>query len=364
MSLGMTIASFIALLVGVFIIFNTFSISVNQRWREIGVLRAIGVEQRNIRRMYLAEAVIMGLIGSGVGVLTGFYLARGAARLMAQIAASIYGLVSTPEAPTFRLDFALTAFALGLVTSIVAAWLPARAASRLNPVLALHNIETRQREAMLGRGRITIALSLVIAGLALIRFAPLRVGLTVQFGYLALIILGLVLILPKLSELMARAMRPLMDRVFGTEGVLAVDAMIQAPRRTSATVGALMIGLMFVFSIAAYVSSYERTVVEWMDRMLNADLFITTSEMARSRTYHFSDSFSQKIAALPGVKRIENVRFMFVPYQDDSVAVLSFEMDGWFARVGDVIEGNNREESRRMATSGEGVIVARNFTSR
>ena len=205
---------------------------------------------------------------------------------------------------------------------------------------------------------------MILVGLAFIRFAPLKVGLSIQFAYIAVITLGLVLILPKLSQLMARALRPLMDRVFGTEGVLAVDAMIQSPRRTSATVGALMIGLMFVFSIAAYVRSYERTVVDWMDRMLNADLFITTSEMARSRTYHFSDAFSQKVAALPGVKRIENVRFMFVPYKDDSVAVLSFEMEGWFARVRDVIEGNDLEDARKKAISGDGVIVARNFTSR
>jgi putative ABC transport system permease protein len=364
MSLGMTIASFIALLVGVFIIFNTLSISVNQRWREIGVLRALGVEQRNIQRMYLAEAAFMGLAGSGAGILAGFYLARGAAHFMGQIAASIYSFISTPEAPIFRADFALTALALGLSASLVAAWLPARAASRLNPVLALHNIETRQSESVLGPVRIAVALAMILAGLAFIRFAPLKVGLRIQFAYIAVITFGLVLILPKLSQLMARALRPLMDRVFGTEGVLAVDAMIQSPRRTSATVGALMIGLMFVFSIAAYVRSYEHTVVDWMDRMLNADLFITTSEMARSRTYHFSDAFSQKVGALPGVKRIENVRFMFVPYNDDSVAVLSFEMEGWFARVRDVIEGNDFEDARKKTTSGEGVIVARNFTSR
>ena len=114
MSLGMTIASFIALLVGVFIIFNTLSISVNQRWREIGVLRALGVEQRNIQRMYLVEAAFMGLVGSGAVYFCGFYLARGAAHFMAEIAASIYSFISTPEPPIFRWDFALTAFALGL----------------------------------------------------------------------------------------------------------------------------------------------------------------------------------------------------------------------------------------------------------
>ncbi len=364
MSLGMTIASFIALLVGVFIIFNTFSISVNQRWREIGVLRALGVERSSISRMYLAEAGLMGVIGSAVGVLAGLYLARGAAVIMAEIAASIYGLVSTPERPEFRWDFALQAFALGLTTSLIAAWLPAKAASRLNPVLALHNIEVRQRETVLGRGRIIAGLVILLTGVGFVSFAPARVGLSLQFVYLVLIVLGLILLLPKLSQMTARALRPIFDRIFGTEGVLAIDAMIQSPRRTSATVGALMIGLMFVFSIGAYVQSYQKTVTDWMDRMLNSDIFITTSPMARSRTYHFSEELSRRVAAVPGVKRIENVRFMFVTYENDSAALLSLEMDGWFARVRDLIDGGHDERAKEMAISGEGVIIARNFAKR
>ena len=364
MSLGMTIASYIALLVGVFIIFNTFSISVNQRWQEIGVLRALGVERDNVQRMYLVEAAVIGVLGSAIGVLAGFYLARGAAYVMAEIAASIYGYLSTPERPLFRWDYALTSFALGTIASLVAAWLPARAAAQLNPVLALHNIETRRRESVVGHARVATGLMMVLGGLALIRFAPVRVGLTVQFGYVVLMTLGLIVLLPKLCELTARALRPVMDRLFGTEGVLAVDAMIQAPRRTSATVGALMIGLMFVFSTAAYVESYERTVTDWMDRMLNSDLFITTSEMARSRTYHFTEELSRKVGSVPGVKQIENVRFLFVPYADDSVALLALEMDGWFARLKDFIEGGDENRARTMAIQGEGVIVARNFTSR
>ena len=88
------------------------------------------------------------------------------------------------------------------------------------------------------------------------------------------------ILLPKLAELIARALRPLADRFLGTEGVLALDAMIGSPRRTSATVAALMVSLSFVFATAAYVQSYQRTVVQWMDRMLNVDIFVTTSEMA------------------------------------------------------------------------------------
>jgi putative ABC transport system permease protein len=364
MRIGMNIMSFISLLVGVFIIFNTFSISVNQRWKEIGILRALGVERRNVQRMFLDESVVIGVIGSAVGIMLGFFLAIGAERLMSGIAASMFGLLATQQPPVFRWDYALTAFVIGIISSIIAAFLPARAASQLNPVLALHNIETRQSEAVLGNARLFGGIALIVIALLLIRFAPLQVGVNFQFGYAFLILLGLLLLLPKLAQWTAMLLRPLMDRFFGSEGVLAVDAMIQSPRRTSATVGALMIGLSFVFSTAAYVRSFQTTVSDWMNQVINSDIIITSSDMARSRTYHFSESLGQKVAAIPGIKRIENVRFTFVPYANDTVALIALDLDGWFARVKNIVEGADETEARQQSVSGEGVLVARNFASR
>jgi putative ABC transport system permease protein len=364
MNIGMTVTSLIALLVGMFIIFNTFSISVNQRWKEIGVLRAIGVERKNVQRMFLGEAAVMGLIGSALGVVLGFGLSVGVELVMSSIAGQIFGLLSTRQAPVFRWDFALLSFALGVVASIVAAWAPARAASQLDPAMALHNIETRQRESVLGTARSVAGVAMVLAGLALIRFAPLRADLYIQFSYAVLIILGMVAVLPKLSELTARALRPLMDRLFGAEGALAVDSMIQAPRRTSATVGALMIGLMFVFATGAYVESQKAVFDRWMKQAINADLVVATTEGARSRTWHFDESLSGKIAALPGVKRLENVRFTFLPYADDSVALVALEFDGWFERAKLEIQGASAATAREKTTKGEGIMVSRNFANR
>ena len=364
MRIGMLIASFIALLVGVFIIFNTFTIAVNQRWKEIGVLRAIGVERRNIQTMFLVEALVMGMVGSVAGIGLGYLLAVGAERLLSEVAAQIFSFVATQQPPVFRPDYALTSFAIGTVTSLIGAWLPSRAATRLDPILALHNIETRQRETVLGNGRLALGVVLVTAGLLCVAYAPLRVSLDYQFIYPLLMIAGLILILPKLAELVARLLRPVMDRFFGTEGVLAVESMIQSPRRTSATVGALMIGLSFVFSTTSYVRSYQLTVDQWMKRFINADLIISTSEMARSRTYHFSEDLGRRIATIPGIKRVENVRFLFVPYASDSIAVVAFEMDGWFARVTDPIDVGDVDAARRALIAGEGVLVSRNLTTR
>lgn len=364
MNIGMTVTSLIALLVGMFIIFNTFSIAVNQRWKEIGVLRAVGVEKRNVQRMFLGEAVVMGAIGSALGLALGFGLAVGVELVMSTIAAQLFALISTRQPPVFRWDYALLSFGLGVAASVAAAWMPARAASGLNPALALHNIENRQREEVLGAPRLIFGILMVAAGLALIRFAPLRADLYIQFGYAVLIIFGMVAALPKISEMIARLIRPLMDRVFGSEGALAVDSMILAPRRTSATVGALMIGLMFVFATGAYVKSQKAVFDRWMKQSINADIFITTTEGARSKTWHFNEALSQKISALPGVKRIENVRFSFIPYADDSVALVSLEFDGWFARSNLRIEGADPQTAREKITRGDGVIVSSNFAQR
>jgi putative ABC transport system permease protein len=364
MRLGMLITSFIALLVGVYIIFNSFTIAVNQRWKEIGILRAIGVERRNINAMFLGEALFMGVIGSTVGIVAGFYLAILANRVMGSIAASVYGIISTAVPPRLHPDLVLTSFSLGVAASLAGAWMPARAASYLNPTLALHNIESRQQESALGWGRTALGAALLLISMLLIQFSPPGVGTVVQFTYAALILLGLTILLPMLVHWAARAIRPAMDRVGGSEGALAVDAMIQSPRRSAATVGALMVGLMFVYSTAGYIQSYKHMIGRWTNQMLNSDLILATSTLLRSTSYHFSEDLGNRIAALPEVKDVENVRFTIIPYNGDTAAVSASEMVGFLSRASNSVLGGNKKTVLDLLPRGEGVLVSKNFAAR
>lgn len=364
MRLGMLITSFIALLVGVYIIFNSFTIAVNQRWREIGILRAVGVERRNINAMFLAEALLMGVIGSSIGIVVGFYMAFGASTIMGSIAASVYGIVSTAVAPKIHLDFVLTSFGLGVAASLAGAWMPARAASYLDPILALHNIESRRKESALGWGRILPGAVLLLLSVVLIQFSPSGVGMDFQFAYAALMLLGLTILLPMLVHWAARAIRPALDRAGGSEGALAVDAMIQSPRRSAATVGALMVGLMFVYSTAAYIQSYKLMVNRWTNEMLNADLVVAASTLLRSTSYHFSEDLGNKIAALPEVKRIGNVRFTLVPFNGDTAALTAEEMDGFLEHTLNAVHGGDKKTVLELMPQGKGVLVSKNFATR
>lgn len=364
MRLGMMITSFIALLVGVYIIFNSFTIAVNQRWKEIGILRAIGVERGRINSLFLGEAFLMGVMGSAIGIAAGFYIAVGANRVMGSIAASAYGIVSIAVAPALHWNMVLSSFGLGIAASLVGAWIPARAASYLDPILALHNIESRQKESSLSWGRITLGAALLGITMLLIQFSPLAVGMDYQLTYVALQLLGLTLLLPMLVHYAARALRPAMGRAGGSEGALAVDAMIQSPRRSAATVGALMVGLMFVYSTAAYIQSYKHMISRWTNMMLNADLFISTSTLLRSTSYHFSEDLGKQIAALPAVRLVENVRFAIVPFRGDSVAISGGDMAVFLTRSSEAVTGGSKKMEEQLLPSGQGVLISENFAKR
>lgn len=364
MRVGMLITSFIALLVGVYIIFNSFTIAVSQRWKEIGILRAVGVERGNINAMFLCEALVMGVVGSALGVAVGYYLAIGASAAMGSIAASVYGIVSTQVTPRVHLDYALTAFGLGVAASLGGAWMPARSASYLDPIQALHNIEARQKESALGWRRALLGVALLAMSLLLIEFSPQGVGMIFQFSYAALMLIGLTILLPLLVHWVARAVRPIMDRVGGSEGALAVDAMIQAPRRSAATVGALMVGLMFVYSTSAYIQSYKKMVNRWSTELLNSDVVVASSTLLRSTSYHFSEDLGNELRTLPGVREVENVRFTLVPCNGDTAAIVAIEMTGFMPRSMDAIDGADKKTIEALMERGEGVIISRNFAVR
>jgi putative ABC transport system permease protein len=251
-----------------------------------------------------------------------------------------------------------------VAASLAGAWFPARAASYLDPILALHNIESRQKESALGWGRMAMGAAVLLISMLLIQFSPSRVGMDFQFSYAALQLLGLTMLLPMLVHWAARAIRPARDRMGGSEGALAVDAMIQSPRRSAATVGALMVGLMFVYSTAAYIQSYKHMINRWTSQMLNADLMVSTSSLLRSTSYHFSEDLGKRIAALPEVKHAQNIRFTIVPYNGDTAAICAIEMDTFLTRSANAILNGSKKTALALLPRGEAVVVSKNFAAR
>jgi putative ABC transport system permease protein len=361
MNFGLTLTSFLGLTICGFIIFNSFSISVNQRWKEIGILRALGVERRNVQLMFLGESLLMGAIGSAIGIIGGYYLARLSLRVVMDVTSTVYGLDTSPTVLDINYTFAAEAFGVGMIASLVAAWLPARSAANLDPAAALHNIETRQAEKKAGLWRPVLGSALVIAAMILTWYESPRTGANIQFIYCLMILSGMLLLLPKLTELGSRALRPFMDLVFGAEGVIAVETMARSPRRTISTVGALMIGLSFVFAIASLIQSQKVALNRMIDKALGSDMMVTSSDRLHSRTYHFTEEAAHRVISLPEVAVADGVRVTSTEYGGDEVTILAHDMDAYFAMSPGLLDTGNPETARAATSSGAGVLISNNL---
>lgn len=364
MHVGFTIMSILALTIGVFIIFNSFSISVSQRWKEIAVLRGIGVERGNIKRMFLAEAVILGLVGSAIGIAAGYAMAIAAMGIIMKVTATVYGIVSSPAAIGFDRAFAAQAFAIGVVVSLIAAWLPARAAANLEPALALRNIETRQSDGGSGWWRFSAGVLFVIAGLLLIRFTPPTPGSYFPVAFSFTIQVGMILLLPKMLEFGAIILRPVMSLFFGIEGVIAVETMARSPRRTVATVAAIMIGLSFVLSNSALVQSQKAAINRSIDRSLAADVLVTSSEQLHSRTYHFTEKTAETISNLPEVAVADALRVTATELDGAEVTILAHNMKAYFDISPDLLDKGDAAAAKEITSKGEGILISNNLSFR
>ncbi|MBK9153246.1 MAG: ABC transporter permease [Chloracidobacterium sp.] len=364
MHYGLTIMSFFALSIGLFIIYNSFSISVNQRWKEIAILRGLGLERRKVRRMFLLEAAAMGLIGSVTGIAVGFLLAQLALRFVGRVMATFYGFAISSAPLDFNFGFAVEAVLAGTVASVAAAWIPARYASNLDPALALHNVETRDQESGIGFPRFIAGIALVVSGLLLVRFADPTIDLNFQLFYTLILQLGMILLVPVITYFGAKAIRPVMSAVFGIEGTIAVETMARAPRRTGSTVIALMLGLAFVFGTTTLIESQKGAVDRSIKKALSADIVINSAEEVNSKTYRFNAETVGKITALPEVERADPLRIFSFPFDGQEIVVLSHDMDAYFDIAPDILDVGDAAAARDITARGEGMLVSNNFAAR
>lgn len=364
MHFGLTLMSFLALTIGVFIIFNSFSISVSQRWKEIGVLRAIGVSRRGIQGMFLVEAILMGVFGSVIGIAGGYVLALISMRVVGNVTASFYGFAASPQVLEFDPVYMGQAVAAGIVASLAAAWLPARRASNVDPVLALHNIETQTHGSVISLGRLLAGIVLIVVGLLLTAYAPVSIGQTTQLFYSFLLLTGMVLLVPLFISVGSRIIRPVMSKIFGMEGVLAVEAMAHAPRRTSSTVIALLIGLSFVFAHGSFIQSQKAAIDRMLTKSVDSDILVSASTEVNSRTYHFSEEAAGRMASLPDVEVADPLRITSVQYDGQDISVLSHDMNAYFAISPDLLDKGDPEIARTETAKGNGILVSNNFAAR
>ncbi|MFD4760798.1 ABC transporter permease [Streptomyces sp. NPDC058439] len=262
----------IALFVGVFLIANTFTMLVAQRTKELALLRAVGASRRQVKRSVLLEAAVVGVIASVVGFAIGLGLAIGLRSAMGLFGGRIPAgpLIVSPTA-------VLAAFAVGVLITVLAAWLPARRAAKIPPVAAMNSVHaTATVKSLVLRNSIGAVLTLL--GAAAIVAGASRSGSSgrtvIAVGaFLALI--GVIVLIPLLSRPVIALVRPLLKRLFGVSGKLAAQNAVRNPRRTGATASALAIGLTLVTGISVLGVTLGQAVDRMTTDNIKADYMVT-----------------------------------------------------------------------------------------
>ncbi|MFI1073815.1 ABC transporter permease [Streptomyces puniciscabiei] len=261
----------IALFVGTFIIANTFTMLVAQRTRELALLRAVGASRRQVTRSVLIEAFAVGAVAGVAGLAAGIGIGAGLRSLLGSFGASVPDgpLVITPGT-------VVAALAVGVLVTMLAAWLPGRRAAKIPPVAAMSSVHAKATTKSLVL-RNTLGALFAAAGVAVVLAAtsmnadsaqgPMGIGAV-------LLITGVFILTPLLSRPLIAAAAPVL-RAFGVSGKLARQNSVRNPRRTAATASALMIGLTLITGMTVMAGSLQTAIDKMASSAIRADYVVS-----------------------------------------------------------------------------------------
>lgn len=306
----------ISLVVGAFLIVNTFSILVAQRSRELALLRALGASRRQVTWSVQLEAFVLGVVGSTLGLGLGVLLALGIRALFSNFGLDLSGqpLIFAPR--TF-----IASYAVGIIVTMAAAWLPARRTARIAPVQAMRD-DVALPEATLRR-RLVVGVLLALAGLGVLYlglFSDLPHGGWQTGGGILAILLGVAAASPVLARPFLLVTRATYARVFGSVGNLAGQNALRNPRRTAATASALMIGLALACTMAIVGDSAKASVDKSIEDNFVGD-YIVSNVIGTG----FTPAIGNQMARIDGVDRVVRERFAGAERDGDRLAVAAID---------------------------------------
>ncbi|MET8856389.1 FtsX-like permease family protein [Streptomyces sp. NPDC004579] len=299
MKTGLLVFAGIALFVGTFIIANTFTMLVAQRTKELALLRAVGASRRQVTRSVLIEAFVVGAVAAVGGLAAGIGIGAAMRSLMGSLGATV------PDGPlVVSPGTVATALLVGVLVTMLAAWLPGRRAAKIPPVAAMSSLHAKATTKSLVL-RNTIGALLAAAGVAVVLYATTMDGSDGQapMGLGAvLLIIGVFVLTPLLSRPLIAAAAPVL-RVFGISGKLARQNSVRNPRRTAATASALMIGLTLITGMTVMAGSLQKSIDKMASSAIKADYVVS---MANGNS--LSPDVEKKLASVGGVTDISPLR--------------------------------------------------------
>jgi putative ABC transport system permease protein len=310
--------------------------------------------------LFLTESAVAGAIASVAGVIAGILLARAMAGYIGGLLNEVYGIGERAQEVSANPYLIALAMLIGTATSILAAFIPARNAARIDPVKALQKGKYQSLSEGENRAR---RIAAVISALA--AFVCLLLGghgILLYTGYLLTLVAAL-LLTPAIGLWLSRFIRPVLKTLRPVEGTLAADSLIQAPRRTSGTIAALMLSIALVIALGGMARASYASIIQWMNIALNPDLFVSATQNLTTRAYRFPPDIGESIRNVPGVAQVQFVRDARVLYRGRPIMLVAADIAGLVSRARlPAIEGDT-DHMYRQAAAGKAVIVSDNLAT-
>jgi putative ABC transport system permease protein len=360
---NLRLLSYMALVVGAFLIYNTISVSVVRRRAEIGIVRAVGASRTDVLAAFLGEAACFGVAGALIGLPLGRIMASGATKLMALTVESLY-VTSRPGSIALTPFSVLWALLIGVGVSVASAFSPAREAMNVSPTDAMSHGRREYIARTNMRRDLLMAALLAMLG-AIAACMPAIAGMPL-LGYLAtiLLIVAAAYATPALVVFLSWSTHGLLKKLVGIEALLAVRSLAAALRRTSLLVVALATAVAMMVSVGIMVGSFRRTVASWMNDRLPADLYLRPAgNPAADRHPTISLDLTEKIARLPGVAAVNRLRAYEISYDGMPATLASVDLGVYRPhRSSDYLSGRPTEEVLGQLRGQNNVLVSEPFT--
>jgi putative ABC transport system permease protein len=351
--INLTALSLLAVVFGVFFIFNAITFSVVQRRTLFGTLRALGVTRGQLLGTILGEAALLGAIGGALGVVLGVALAQALVGFVATTINDLYFAVTVRE-------LAISPWALGrgaalaIGGALLGALPPALEAVGVQPRSALLRsaLESRLRRAL---PRVALA-GVLLAALGAALLVP-RAPLALGFAGLFAIVIACALLVPLATSLLMRAARPAATLAAGPLGRLATTGVTTALSRTSPALAALMVAIATTVALGVMIGSFRASVVAWLDTTLQADLYVSAPGLVASRPEGaLEPTLVERLSAAPGVAAVATFRTVELLMAGGPIRLGALEPAGAPTRATYRFAAGEREQAWRDFAAGDALV--------
>ena len=319
--INLTALSLLALLIGLFLIYNAVTFSVIRRRAQLGVLCTLGVSRTQIFANIITEAGLIGTLATGIGIVCGIVLANGLVGLITRTISDLYFTIDVDELPLPPLTIAKAAGA-GIVATIGVACIPAWEATRTAPISALRRSVIERQTHWGSRVALKLGLILIVFGGVLLAIAPR--SLTMGFAGLFFLVTGYAVMTPQLMMWLLGMSRHGIGALFGLSGRMAARGLSAALSRTGMAVAALTVASAATIGVGVMISSFRDSVSDWLTARLRADVYVAAHGGTGGR---LDPDFVQRLAALPEVTSVASGRRATIESEGVRVELFAIDTD-------------------------------------